>query len=618
MKFIDSSTNLFIADSQGEPLGPEIPTSAQLQESLGNTILSASGWRKVFASSGKEEDKEPSISIPDRYLCCMMALSLAHYLGASDDNMAISKDKTILVGIDARPTGPTILDLMTRTLLSCGFKVRSLFIAAAPQIMAYSAMEKADAFLYITASHNPIGHNGIKFGTDGGVFPGPITAQLAKDLVQMVHDPNTVVFCRKLIQQTDISSYEQVLADIPNEHERSCLAYRSFVLQTASMGKEENKFLTQLKEKLTASPIGIVGEFNGSARAASIDKEFLAEIGIKTCFINDMPRQIVHGIVPEGINLEPCRKALETTYAKDKDFLLGYVPDNDGDRGNLVYIKESDGKAYILKAQEVFALVALAVLSKMRMLHPDAKLAIAVNGPTSNRIDALCHTLNVEVARAEVGEANVVQLAQQLRDKGYLVKLLGEGSNGGNITFPAKVRDPMNTLMSLVDLLTDPDIFATFRKLSGYKNTNLTIENILNSLPKYSTTDAFSKQAKLHVTKDHGLLKTRFEELFRAYFEKHKEMFEQKFGITSWVEYQMEGTVCRQGVGSTFRTPPYKGGLKISFCNELGVETDFIWMRGSGTEPIFRILVDCRGCDSDRHDFLLNMERELITQADTQ
>ncbi len=94
---------------------------------------------------------------------------------------------------------------------------------------------------------------------------------------------------------------------------------------------------------------------------------------------------------------------------------------------------------------------------------PGAKhtnLAIAINGPTSLIIESIATRLGAVVARAEVGEANVVQLADQLRDKGYTVRLLGEGSNGGNITHPSKVRDPLNTLVSLIKLLTSETLFA--------------------------------------------------------------------------------------------------------------------------------------------------------------
>lgn len=616
MKFIDKMTKLGIADSQSNPIEGELPSLKEIKDSFHSMILSASGWRKIFAQSNDPEDSTEGITKADCYLSAMIALSLATYLGYKED--CPLSGKTVLLGIDARPTGPAILDVMTRTLLCCGIKVKSLFIAAAPQLMAYSAVEEdsIDAFIYISASHNPVGYNGIKFGRNGGVFPGVISHQLADTFTAMVEDSQQRTKIKSLLAEQKVAEIEEVYSAIKEENLKSKEIYRNFILQTAAMGKDENKFLSTLKNKLKETKIGIIGELNGSARGASIDKDFLTEIGCKTQFLNATPRKIVHAIVPEGENLEMCRKALETAYAKDKSFILGYVPDNDGDRGNLVYIKESDGKAYILGAQTVFALVVLAVLSKTRMLNPDAHIAIAVNGPTSNRIDDIAAMLNITVARSEVGEANVVELAQKLRNDGNLVKILGEGSNGGNITYPAKVRDPMNTLMSLIDLLTNPEIFGNYRKYSSYKNPTLTIENILNSLPNYITTDAFSDKAQLKVTSDQQTLKNNFEKLFQVYFEKHKDVLMSMYDIASYKEYQMEGTQTREGMGEEMRTPPYKGGLKIAFLNDRNMQTDFIWMRGSGTEPVFRILVDSRGLDHDRHDALLLIERQLIEEAD--
>ena len=42
---------------------------------------------------------------------------------------------------------------------------------------------------------------------------------------------------------------------------------------------------------------------NGSARSLSIDSDFLPEQGISFAAINNKPRHIVHGIIPERDNL---------------------------------------------------------------------------------------------------------------------------------------------------------------------------------------------------------------------------------------------------------------------------------------------------------------------------
>lgn len=618
MIYTEKDTGFFIADTTKNPMVDSIPSQEQINKCASKMILSASGWRKIFAISGDEEDKSENLSIEDKYLSGFIALALAKHLNCFDGTKKVNHEPTtVLIAMDARPTGPAIADIIIRIFISLDIKVKSLFIAAAPEIMAYSTLRKDNisSFLYISASHNPIGHNGIKFGYNGGVYTSATIAPMIKDFKEFSSNSKYLQIVKDLIHETDIKKYKQILDQIETEKKLSLKLYREFCLEIASKGEDSTKFLKSLKQKIKQNPIGIIGELNGSARACTIDKEFFNELGIKAALYNDKAREIVHPIVPEGENLELCRTLLEKKYKEDKDFIVGYVPDNDGDRGNLVYIKKSTGKAEILQAQEVFALVVMAELSAIRAYDKTSKLAISVNGPTSNRIDEICKALNVEVFRAEVGEANVVELAQIKRNEGYIVRILGEGSNGGNITNPAKVRDPLNTIMTLISVLTDKKIFEEYRKKTGYKNDELDIENMINSLPKYTTTDAFSNIAKLHVQSSHGILKNNYEREFIKYFNANTKQFNE-LGIYSYEEYQMEGTTTSLGMGEKFRKAPYKGGLKLVFKNKNLEPIAFTWMRGSGTEPVFRILVDCKSINTKLYDYLLEMHINLLRLAD--
>lgn len=618
MIYKEKDNGFFIADTSKNPLLNSIPSQDQIGKSADNMILSASGWRKVFAISGNEEDNSEELSIEDKYLSGFIALSLAKHLKCFDGEKKINHEPTtVLLAMDARPTGPSIADIITRIFISLDINVKSLFIAAAPEIMAYSVLKKdsISAFLYISASHNPIGHNGIKFGYNGGVYTSSTINPMIKDFKEFTSNSKYIQIVKDLVDSTDIIKYENILSQIDEEKELSLKLYREFCLEIAAKGEDKETFLESLKDKIKKNPIGIVAELNGSARSCSIDREFFKELGIKAALYNDTARNVVHPIVPEGENLELCRTLLEQKYNEDKDFVVGYVPDNDGDRGNLVYIKKSTGKAEILQAQEVFALVVMAELSAIRANDKTSKLAISVNGPTSNRIDEICKALDVEVFRAEVGEANVVELAQIKRDEGYIVRILGEGSNGGNITYPAKVRDPLNTIMSLISILSDSKIFDEYREKINYNNDELDIENMINSLPKYTTTDAFSNIAKLHIKSAHGILKNNYEKEFLDYFSKNTKSFNE-LGVYSFEEYQMEGVKASLGMGEEFRNSPYKGGLKIIFKNINNEPIAFVWMRGSGTEPIFRILIDCKSTYNNLYDYLVKMHINLLKLAD--
>jgi phosphomannomutase len=633
MLIYDYLSHLPIADDQLDPLDFETPSLDQLAKSLESMILSASGWRKIFAASGNEEDNTNSITHTDAILIAFAALSLARHLGvpmaqASSIDGTLDKlpsfgsaQKTVLVGLDSRPTGQILGDIVCRILTALGVTVRYLFICAAPEIMADCNLfpEEADAFFYISASHNPVGHNGIKFGKQGGVYTGRESDQLAQTFRSLVGNPEAVHYVQRLSALLDVETYHGVLSSIKTEKQKSLDRYETFVLGTACKNFSNEAiriFSRSILEWTKDNPIGIVAELNGSARSVSIDYALFNSLGILVVMLNNQPRKIVHAIVPEGENLELCRRTLEDQYKRDSCYKLGYVPDNDGDRGNLVYIKESNQKAVIMEAQEVFALVVLAELCQARLENPKAKIAIAVNGPTSMRIDRIAKNLDVSVFRSEVGEANVVELAAKLRSEGYIVSIFGEGSNGGNITHPAKVRDPMNTLMSLIKLLSDRNIFRLWCRTNGKDLPNiLTYEHIIDSLPSFTSTGAFSNQAKMQVTVSQKALKNAYEKVLQTQWEEKKDEL-KAMGIASYTVYQMEGTVCRKGLGEEFRTPPYKGGYKVVFCNARGIDTDFVWMRGSGTEPVFRVMADCEGTNHKRHDYLLNWQRDMIAKAD--
>ena len=138
-------------------------TYQDFQTVLSKLILSASGWRGVFAESGNEQDPTEKIDTLHETVVRLMAAVYADF--------ALTENRRLIaVGTDSRPTGKAIAKEVIKVLLAKGLDVEFLGITAAPEIMAYS--HKVDGFVYISASHNPIGHNGIKFGrNDGGVIP---------------------------------------------------------------------------------------------------------------------------------------------------------------------------------------------------------------------------------------------------------------------------------------------------------------------------------------------------------------------------------------------------------------------------------------------------------------
>ncbi|MDR0587068.1 MAG: phosphatidylglycerol lysyltransferase, partial [Treponema sp.] len=339
------------------------------------------------------------------------------------------------------------------------------------------------------------------------------------------------------------------------------------------------------------------------------------------------------------------------------------VPDCDGDRGNLVIWDDTAGSVRILDAQEVFALACAAELSHLvwtGSLRYDqngktlVRAAVAVNGPTSMRIDRIAEAFGVEVFRAEVGEANVVNLARVLREQGYIVRILGEGSNGGNITHPSAVRDPLATLFALIKLLTirgparkgprpfpDPESDSSFTlrnpetgsgffhiwlERAGLKKTgiegrsghktngnNFTLSDIIASLPRFYTTGVSTPEAKLQVvTADHRLLKEKYQKVFFAEWEEKKAELGRR-GIHGFEARACIGPEEKRNLENFGDAET--GGLKIVFTGPDKKDKAFIWMRGSKTESVFRIMADAEDAELERE--LIAWQRGMVSGADS-
>ena len=670
-------------------------TKNEIKKILGKMILSASGWRGIF--NDNEESKNGKISNAHRIISGAAAYVFAEYLKKRDS----SPNPVVLLGADTRPTGKAIIEAIIPVLLASGCEVRYAGITAAPEIMAWARNEKKvkdsamnsnkpaqtekkydgsgscglcsknsvkpSGFIYISASHNPIGHNGIKFGlTDGGVLAADETAMLIDRFRAFTDRDDCVAIMENLASAADQKQIAEVYNNINTAKSEAIKVYYDFCGDV--VWGSDNCSAAAFKEGLAKRPIGIVCDFNGSARAASIDRDFLSSYGFKFKCINSEPGQIAHRIVPEGESLEPCRILLEEAHSKDASFVMGYVPDCDGDRGNLVIWDDAIGKARALEAQEVFALACAAELSHLvwtkgseksaedneqfavnsgqsavncKLSAVDGKLyraAIAINDPTSMRVDWIAKAFGVSVFRAEVGEANVVSLARKLRKEGYLVRILGEGSAGGNITHPSAVRDPLHTVMAIAKMLsirlsnnneqlTMNDelsrdsfggLFGIWCGLSGqidkYRK-EFTLADIIASLPRFVTTSAYNKDACLRIkTDDHALLKDRYQQIFLGEWEQRKDDLKARFDFQGWEAVAYNGMAETRGLkrfGDAGR-----GGLKILFTDSGGRETAYIWMRGSATEPVFRIMADIKGSDNQSERYLLEWQKKMIMEAD--
>lgn len=96
------------------------------------------------------------------------------------------KDKlTVVVGRDARISGPMIHNLITHTLIGLGIDIIDLGLSTTPTVEIAVPLENADGGIILTASHNPKQWNALKLLNEKGEFlsakEGELILQIAED-----------------------------------------------------------------------------------------------------------------------------------------------------------------------------------------------------------------------------------------------------------------------------------------------------------------------------------------------------------------------------------------------------------------------------------------------------
>jgi phosphoglucomutase len=153
------------------------------------------------------------------------------------------------------------------------------------------------------------------------------------------------------------------------------------------------------------------------------------------------------------------------------------------------------------------------------------------------------------------------------------------------------------------------------RNWSGFWRDTPTLAGVIASLPPFVTTGAYEPEAALKVTSsDHGALKDRYQKIFLREWEQRREEFKTRYGLYSWEAASYNGLEEKRGV--TRFGDSGRGGLKICFFNACGQASASIWMRGSGTEPVFRVMADISGSDRRVERDLIEWQRRMVLEAD--
>lgn len=98
---------------------------------------------------------------------------------------SLQKDKlTVVIGRDARISGPMIHQLVMQTLVGLGIDIIDLGLSTTPTVEVAIPLEKADGGIILTASHNPKQWNALKLLNNKGEFLSGAEGALILDIAE--------------------------------------------------------------------------------------------------------------------------------------------------------------------------------------------------------------------------------------------------------------------------------------------------------------------------------------------------------------------------------------------------------------------------------------------------
>jgi phosphomannomutase len=286
----------------------------------------------------------------------------------------------VVVGGDTRPSGQMLRQAVEAGLMACGCDVIDLGIVSTPGAALMVKQLGARGGVVITASHNPVEYNGIKFLTDQGWAPPPVEAEKI-----------FAIYAAKAFAYKD-SLHGGGYAQDDSTHARHIEA----VLRVVDAGKiRARRFRV------------VLDAVNGAGGVAT--PTLLEKLGCQATLMNCEPT----GLFPH--EPEPIEKNLRSLCAKVKEAGadVGFAQDPDADR--LVIVDEAGrfiGEEYTL---------ALAVWQVLKTCPGP----VASNLSTSRLVDAVAKRFGVPVVRTPVGEANVAAAMFE-----HKCTIGGEGNGG--------------------------------------------------------------------------------------------------------------------------------------------------------------------------------------------
>ncbi len=290
----------------------------------------------------------------------------------------------VILGRDSRVSGPFVTDLVKGVLAASGCTVIDIGIVPTPTVQLEIEHHQAAGGIAITASHNPIQWNGLKFMGGDGRFLNPEEAAT----VYAMADKN----------ETDFKPWSELgsVTDDPGAIDRHIQKVKAIsFIDVEAIRKRRFKV--------------VVDTVNGAG--GIIMPKLLEELGCEVIAINQETNgKFAHTPEPIPENLEQLSAAV-----KEQKADLGFAVDPDVDRCAIV-----DNTGTPIGEEYTLAIAAKLVFSKQMG-------RMAVNMSTSRASEDIANYNNCMFVRSKVGEINVAEKMKEID------AVLGGEGNGGVI-----------------------------------------------------------------------------------------------------------------------------------------------------------------------------------------
>jgi phosphomannomutase len=336
--------------------------------------------------------------------------------------------RTVVVGRDARDSGPVIESSLVSGLRGAGCRVLRVGVVPTPTIQLAVEEVGAAGGVAVTASHNPLPWNALKFiGSDGLFLDAPTGSELRR-IAEEATPPIAHV-------SHDALGGDGAIADAAERHIAKILALPYIdVARTARRGFKV-----------------VVDCVNGAG--AAVTPRLLERLGADVVRVHcTMDGRFPRHAEPRPEHLGDLIGAVRETGAD-----LGLAHDPDADR--IVFVT---GSARALSEEYSLAIAC-------DLLLPRAPRGVVVtNLSTSQMVDAIAARHGGRVERTPVGEAHV---AHRMRAVGSAIG--GEG-NGG-------------VIQPLAHLARDGPAAAAL-VVSGLAERSQTLDELVDAIPRFAMT----------------------------------------------------------------------------------------------------------------------------------